>query len=304
MSIKNILRSNETLYFFYKQLNININKRRIKRSAQEFTCNLFQKYMDYPLNLDNPVTFNEKIQWLKFNRMDDNYIRCADKFELRNYVTENYPEYSVFFPNLIKVFKKSNDIHLDDLPEKFVLKCNHGCGFNYICTDKKNVDLKHLKKTVSRWMRTDYEYVACEMQYHFMKKIIYVEEFINSFTSEVPIDYKFYCFNGNVEIIMVCLDRKGDHASEYHYFDKEWLPVELDKNTNLEKSRQIKKPINYEKMFEIAQNLSKPFEYVRIDFFDTDTKPIIGEMTFTPSGGIDSDYDYETDKKLGAMIKL
>lgn len=304
MSIRNKLKENETIYFFYKRVKLGMNKIYYVTSQEKFTKKLFYKTLGYNLNLQNPKTFNEKIQWLKFNKMTQDYIDCADKYKLRNYIKEKFPQYIEYFPKLLATYKNAKEINLNDLPNKFVLKCNHGCGFNFICTDKNHVAISQLKKKVSRWMKTNYEYVACESQYHYMPKIIYVEEFINSFNSKIPTDYKFYCFNGKIKIIMVCLDRIGDHASEYHYLNKKWEPLLIDKKVNLEKTKLVEKPVNYDKMVEISENLSKSFDFVRIDFYDTENKPIIGEMTFTPGGGIDSDYDYETDKMLGDMLKI
>lgn len=304
MSLRLKLKKIDFIYRAWYTFRMMVNFVRYHISTERFTKQVFRKALGYELNLDNPQTLNEKIQWLKLNRMTQEYIQCADKYALRAYVADRFPKYADHFPQLLAVYDRADQIDLATLPEKFVLKCNHGCGFNYVCTDKSSVRIRELKKMVTRWMHTNYEYVACEPQYHNMEKKIFAEEFLSGEDGKCPPDYKFYCANGEPKAVIVCLERNDEHIAQYHYLDMDWKPLALDKSVDLNVTAQLNKPRNFEKMIEIAHALSADFAFVRVDFFDAADKAIIGEMTFTPAGGIDDDFDYETELMMGSWVDL
>ena len=291
------------VYSIVRHVRLGINCVKYHVSKEKFTQQLFEKQLGYPLDLKNPKTFNEKIQWLKLNRMTKDYIQCADKYMLREWIADRLPEYKEHFPRVLAVYEKASDVDLSNLPQRFVIKCNHGCGFNFVCTDKNNVDVRALRKKIWRWLHTNYEYVACEPQYHFMKKTVFVEEFLDDGNGHCPPDYKFFCSKGRIQAIMVCLEREH-HGANYHYLDENWNPLALDKDVDLTVTAALNKPICFAEMNEMARKISSDFDFVRVDFYDTANKAMIGEMTFTPAGGMDDDFGYETDLEMGSWIDL
>lgn len=251
------------------------------------------------LNLKNPTTFNEKLMWLKLNCEDDLVVKCADKYELRSYIKEY--GYDEIMPKIYGVYEDVEDIEWDLFPKKFALKCTHGCGFNIICDNKEQLDIEESKKLLTRWMKTRYVFEAVETQYDKMKPRIICEEYIETKSGLLPNDYKIYCFNGKPKLTLVCTERNENVKLDF--MDLDWNTMDIGAS-GWESGNLPEKPICYEEMLEICKVLSKPFTFVRIDFYDFNGKPILGEMTFTPAGCAARYYNENGLKLLGEMIKL
>lgn len=257
------------------------------------------------INLINPQTLDEKIQWLKLNTYYKNTLirDCADKYAVRKYVEES--KCSEILNEMYGVYDKVEDIPWDDLPNQFVIKWNFGCGHNLICRDKNKLDIQSAIKKLKKWRRNNKYYLPyAEMQYKGISPKLICEKLIETEDGELPIDYKLYCFNGKADCALVCLNRSIGHP-DFYFFDKNMnLKRYNKKGKNAPENFSVPKPKGFEKLFEYAEKLSKPFPFVRADFYLENGKVIFGELTFTPSGGYDVNRLPETQLLFGNKIKL
>ena len=260
-----------------------------------------------PLNLENPKEFNEKLQWLKLKRYQKNplVIQCADKVRVRDYVEKC--GCGKILIDCIGVYDNEESIPWEQLPEKFVLKCNHGAGYNIICTDKSKLDIEVTKKQLKKWLKEDYSLAYAEMHYHRIPKKIICEQYIQPENGEVPDDYKVYCFDGKADYIMLCREREhhGDEeVCKYYFFDRDWNFHPWDRSTWDEKNVCIEKPEKLDLMLDYAAKLSKGFPFVRVDLYVMGEKIYFGEMTFTPCGCLDGDMALEANEIFSEKITL
>lgn len=267
---------------------------------------LFLFSMKQRLNLKNPRTFNEKLQWLKLYWQDDRVALCADKYDVRQYVKECGLD--EILNTVYGVYTSVDDIDFETLPEKFALKGTHGCGYNIICKNKSEIDKNQVIKTCKKWLKSRYSYISAEVQYDKMKPKLIVEKFIDGIDGKGAIDYKIFCFNGNPMFTMVCEDRSESERAKYYFYDNNWdvLPYNNDSKSLINSRLQEGsiKPASFSQMLEYAKKLSGPFPFVRVDFYDVNGKTILGEMTFTPCAGIDSRLDRNIDILMGDLINL
>lgn len=256
------------------------------------------------LNLKNPQKFNEKLMWLKLKKYNKNPIvwKCSDKYQMREYALNHGVEEKNLV-KLIGVYDDVKDINWDELPQKFAIKCTHGCGFNIICNDKAKFDIPSAEKQLAKWLKTKFGYETAEIHYTKVKPKIICEEFIENDKGVLPTDYKFYCFNGEPKIVLVCTER--NISTKADFFDLDWNVLELrDDNTSTLNAKEVlKKPAHFDKMLEISRNVSKDFEFVRIDFYEYDNNAILGEMTFTPASCM-AYYSKEGDKLLSDLLVI
>lgn len=256
------------------------------------------------INLDNPQTFDEKVSWLKLNLYNDDKLvsQCADKYAVRKYVEDT--GYVEILNELYGVYDNVDDIPWDLLPKKFALKLNNGAGTNIICTNKDKLDIEEATNKFKSWMKKKYHLMSSELQYkHIVPKII-CEKFIETEDNHAPEDYKIYCFNGKVAYTMLCIGREKGKP-KFYFFDKNWEIARLNKDSkDLPEGYKFSKPENLDKMFEIAEKLSNPFPFVRVDLYNIEGDILFGELTFTPNGGKDENLPKETDKYFGELLKL
>lgn len=256
---------------------------------------MFKSIMGHPLNLKNPKTFNEKLQWLKLYDRNPEYTIMVDKYKVRGYISEKIGE--EYLIPLLGVWDNPNDINFDLLPNQFVLKCNHNSGRVYICKDKESFEIIKVKKELKKDLKIDYYLSGREWPYKNVLRKIMCEEYLGNNLN----DYKFFCFNGKVEYILVCSDR-FDSIKET-FFDRNWNLAPF-RRPNIEIDNKIKKPINFEKMIELSELLSKDIPFLRVDFYEVNNKIYFGELTFYPASGFSSFEPNEWDYKLGDLIDL
>lgn len=256
------------------------------------------------LDIDNPTTLNEKLQWMKFNYRFPLQSIVSDKLLVRDYVKEKLGEEKYLIP-LLGSWKEFDDIDFSLLPKQFVLKCNHDSGGLVICTDKDNLDIVEAKNKIQKSLKNNFYYIGREYQYRNIKPMILCEKFISD-NGNIPMDYKFYCFNGEPDVILVCRDRfaKNTHRASYLFYDQEWNFQPLDKGDEYLQDTDIPKPKNLDKMIEIARNLSKDFLFARIDLYNINGTIYFGEITLSPNSGFDPDIKYETDLLFGQKLKI
>ncbi len=257
------------------------------------------------LDLKKPITLNDKILWLKFNTYWNNPVvkQCADKYRVREYIKQK--GCSELLIELIGVYYDVKDINWDTLPEQFVIKLNIGCGYNIIVDNKNKLNIQKTKKKLRRWLKANYYYLGySEMQYKDVEPCILIEKYMCDENGSTPIDYKFYCMNGKSNMVMVCVDREEGQLAKYFYLDKEWRLLPYGEDVENEPDRIIEKPEKIELAFEYAEKLSQDFPFVRCDLYIIQGKVYFGELTFTPSGGMDITISKETDYIWGKQLLL
>jgi hypothetical protein len=253
------------------------------------------------LVLDNPVTFEEKLIWLMLYWNHPLKRVCADKYTCRDYVKALGLEH-LLVP-LYGVYQNSRQIDFKSLPKRFVLKCTRGSGFNIICKDKSYLDIEKTRKLLSRWQKIKFHKIGAEIHYANIKPLIICEAFLGDDSGNLPVDYKMYCFRGKVHCTMVCSGRYTDNL-HFDYFDDNWERKLPYGRRGSPESKIIPPPPSYGEMIKAAEILSKPFPFVRVDFYDVNGKAVFGEMTFTPNGCIDTGFTDEAQKILGDLIVL
>ncbi|QUT01925.1 ATP-grasp fold amidoligase family protein [Proteus terrae] len=294
-----------------KYLKILRNKLRYKYCdifPELVTKSIYKERIKKTLNLDPPQTFNEKLQWLKLNLYKNNSLvtKCADKYADREYVKDCGCE--EILNEIHQVWDQPDEINFSELPNKFVLKCNHGAGYNIICRNKDKISPAEMKQTLTTWLNEDYWRLAVEFAYKDIPKKIICEKFIETKNNELPYDYKLFCFNGKPLFVMICTERESQHP-KFYFVNKEWelLPYGIDYK-NSEVSSILEKPQNYQKLFEYAEKLSKPFPFVRVDLYLNSGVIHFGELTFIPSAGMDKELNNEENKNVdlifGNYLKL
>lgn len=254
------------------------------------------------IHLRNPRTLDEKIQWLKLNTYRDNPLvtQCADKYLVRTYAEER--GCGEILNDLLYVWDHPSDIEWDRLPGSFVIKCNHGCGYNLLCRDKAGLNIQEAQKQLTVWYNEDYWKISAEIQYRRIPKKVICERFIGN--GSPLYDYKFYCFNGKARYVMVCTGREQGKP-KFYFFDRDWrfCPITRD-GKNAPEGFTLPRPATFDQMIEYAEKLSRPFPFVRTDLYEADGKVVFGELTFTPASGLDTNRLPETDMLFGSMLKL
>ena len=255
------------------------------------------------INMKNPTTFNEKLQWLKFNYRFPLQSIVSDKLLVRGYVKKLIGE--EYLIPLLGSWERFDDIDFKKLPNQFVLKCNHDSGGLVVCTDKRKLDIIKSKRKIERSLKSNFFYIGREYQYKNIKPMIICEKFLSD-NGNVPMDYKIYCFNGTPDVILVCRDRfsKNSHRASYLFYDQDWNFLPLDKGDELIENPDVEKPKNLDKMLEIARALSKDFIFARIDLYNIDGKIYFGEITLSPNSGFDPDIKESTDYMFGKRLKI
>ena len=280
-------------------------------SDERYLKKCYAVRMKKELNLNNPQTFNEKLQWLKINNRDPKYTTLVDKYRVKEYVAEVIgSEYVI--PTL-GVWEKFEDIDFEALPQEFVLKCTHDSGGLVICTDKNKLDLKRAKKKITAALKRNYYFVGREWPYKDVHPRIIAEKYMKSADErtrnvdtqekEELKDYKLMCFNGEVKCLFVCSERYSEEGLRVTFFDTEWNQLPFERHYK-KSEKEIGKPNNLEKMIELAERLSKDMPFVRVDFYEIDDKIYFGELTFFPGSGFEEFNPEYYDKVLGEYIDI
>ncbi len=276
-----------------------INK--IKISDKNFLKIKYRYIMNKKLNLKNPKTFNEKLQWLKLYDRNPMYTKMVDKYEVRKYIEEKIgKEYLI---PLIGVYDRFEDIDFNKLPNQFVIKCNHDSGGLVICKNKKNLDIKKTQSKITQSLKRNYYYSGREWPYKNIKPRIVIEKYMQDIDDNDLIDYKVMCFNGEPLYTFVYSERFSNDGVKATFYDKDWNVLEFKRNF-ADSKKKIKKPLNYEKMLEFSKVIAKDIPFVRVDWYEVNRKLYFGEITFFPSSGFGAFNPQEWDLKLGNQIKL
>lgn len=261
---------------------------------------LFRLKQGRSLDLNNPKTYNEKIQWIKLYDHNPLMPKCCDKYTVREFVQNQ--GCGEILNGLIWEGYKPEDIPFDKLPEKFVIKVTHGSTFNIICTDKKMLDRQGVILKCRKWMRENFLPCYGEWFYGKEKPRIIVEEYIESDDDGQLRDYKVFCFNGEPEFIRVDSDRFTKHRD--NVFTKEWQEIKGAHMGHGCSEYKIKKPGCLDQLLNYSRKLSKPFYHARVDFYIVRDQVLFGEITFTNGAGFDVFSSYEFDLMMGECLVL
>lgn len=259
------------------------------------------------LDLENPQTFNEKIQWLKLNDRNPKHTMLVDKYEAKRLVADTIGE-SHIIPTL-GVWDKFDDIDFSILPNQFVLKCTHDSGGLIICRDKKKFNKKSAKKKIEKCLKHNFYYGQREWAYKNIKPRIIAEEYMEDETakqlgSSGLTDYKIFCFNGKPEFIYVFCGLENHETAQIGFLTMEWEFADFKRSDYQSLTALPDKPKRFDEMIEYARKLSKNEKFVRIDFYEINTRVYFSEVTYYPCSGYMPFDPIEWDNKIGRMLKL
>ena len=270
-------------------------------SDEKYLKIMYWASMHKKLNLSNPRSFNEKIQWLKLYDRKPEYTQMVDKYEAKRYVADRIGNQYII-PTL-GVWNHFDEIDFDSLPNQFVLKCTHDSGGLVICRDKNKLNLNEAKKKIEKSLATNYYYNGREWPYKNVKPRIIAEKYMEDKETKELRDYKFFCFGGEVRCFKVDFDRFIEHHANYYDKDKNLLKFG-EANYPPVYSREIEMSSNIDTMISFAEQLSKNIPFLRADFYDVDGKTYFGELTFYPASGFGNFTSEEWDNVLGKWIEL
>jgi len=268
-------------------------------TVMRFLCAPYFWYIHrYWPDFKNPRTFSEKIWHRMLYNRDPLLTLISDKYRVRDYVAKKGG--ADYLIPLLWHGENPEDIPFDKLPNKFVIKANHGCGYNIIVHDKTTIDKKIVKKKLQSWLSANFcqdTYFGIAWAYKNIKPSIIVESFIGN-DCQVPIDYKFFCYAGCAEFVQVSIDRFGD-ASE-RLLDRNFESLDVWNGLKLYQG-EIVRPNNYDEMLKVAESLAQGFDFIRVDLYSVDSRIYLGELTCYPAGGmapfIPKEYDFIFGKK-------
>lgn len=293
----------QELFFSLETASVEIKQKyKMLMDDAEFLKQRYKHMMGIPLNLENPQRYNEKLQWLKINDHDIRYTNLVDKYEVKN-VIERILGKQYVIPT-IGVWDHFDEIDFDVLPKAFVLKCTNDSGSVVVCKDKSALDTVAVRETLEKGLRTNFYVASREYPYKNIKPRIIAEEYIEDKTTETLDDYKFFCFNGIVDNVMVVRERASGNPKFYH-FDKEWKLCRFNRRgRSLPYDYVEEKPDFIDEMIRIAEKLSEDFLHVRIDLYEANGQIYFGEYTFFNQSGWEDGFDEKSDLYLGGLISL
>ena len=262
---------------------------------------LYRCYFGKRLDLNNPLTFNEKQQWIKLYDRKDVYTKMVDKHLAKLYAAEKIGKEYVIKP--YGVWSNFQDIDFDKLPNQFVIKCTHDSGSIVICKNKAELDVKKAKEKIERGLTTNPFYYGREWPYkNVVPKIIIEELLVDKKTGDLK-DYKFFCFNGNVRCFKIDFGRFVNHRANYYDRNCKLLPFGEDECPP-DESVCLDFPKEINDMIYLAEKLAEGTKFLRVDFYNVDGKIYFGEMTFFPASGFGTFTDAKWDRILGNWINL
>lgn len=262
----------------------------------------YLKKMGKILNLKNPKTFNEKLQWLKLHDRNSDYTKMVDKYKVKEYVASIIGE-EYIIPTL-GVWERFEDIDFSKLPNQFVLKCTHDSGGLVICRNKDNLDYDAARKKIEESLKNNFYYYGREWPYKNVKPRIIAEVYMEDYSGVSLKDYKFYCFNGKAKFLYLSSGLENHATAQISYVTLDWEKAPFER-TDYEPFDSLPlKPINFDLMVKYAEILAENIPFVRIDFYEINNKLYFGEITFYPGSGYAPFKPEEWDYKVGEWIDI
>lgn len=278
---------------------------RFKFHPQGLASEMFRGMLGYEMNWKNPQDINEKINWMKFNFDTSEWSRLADKYLVREYVKERIGEDVLV--KLFGVWERAEDIDFEQLPERFVLKTNHGAGTILPVLDKSKMDVNKTRKQLNDWLSLRFGYNTVEPHYLKIPPLVIAEEYLENVDdfSKSLVDYKVFCFSGKPYCVLVCYDRVLGSHTNLSFYDCDWrfIPNILSGRHKGE-GLKIPKPNCLPQLLDYSAKLAKGHPQVRVDFYIVNNKIYFGEMTFTSQGGYMDYISREYSLKMGSLINI
>lgn len=264
---------------------------------------LYRLNMGQKLNLKEPRTFNEKLQWLKLYNRRSEYTTMVDKYAVKEYVASKIG--AEFIIPTLGVWNTPEEIDWDMLPNQFVLKTTHGGGGGgiVICNDKSILNIENTKKKLKKSLKNDIYLNFREWPYKGVRPRIIAEKFMTDESGTELKDYKFFCFNGKVRCFKIDFDRFNIHKANYYDRNAKLLPFG-EACLKTDPNKLFETPINFEKMIELSETLSRDIPFVRVDLYNVKGRIYFGELTFFPAAGMGKFAPEEWDEKLGQFLVL
>lgn len=300
-SIKKIIK-----YLTNSDYRFLINSRKGKYNSMpddEYLKRKFKAFLGRELNLENPQTFNEKLQWMKIHDRNPLYNTLVDKYEAKKYVAEKLGEEYVI-PTL-GLWESADDIDFDSLPDQFVMKCTHDSKGVLVCKDKSKLDVEAAREKFRAALKRNYFYIGREWPYKDLKPRVIAEKYMTDSTdSDVFTDYKFFCFNGVADNVMIVTDRDINEPKFYH-FSKDWNILRYNRRgRRMPADFKLPKPENIDEMFRVAEKLAEGLPHVRMDLYVSNGQIYFGEFTLYHNDGLEDGFDEASDLHLGSLLKL
>lgn len=271
-------------------------------SDEQYLKIAYRIKMGKKLNLENPQTFNEKLQWLKLHDRRPEYTMMVDKYLVKDYVAGIIGAEHII--PTIGVWDDPDEIDFDALPERFVLKCNHNSGLGMcICKDKSKLNIRKVKAELRKGLKQNYYFSNREWPYKNVPRKIIAEQYMEDESGYELFDYKFMCFNGEVKCSFVCSDRFSSEGLKVTFYDLDWNVMPFERHYP-KAQKPIPKPQSYEQMIAFAERLSRDIPFVRVDFYEINGQVYFGELTFYPGAGLEEFAPEEWDYRLGSWITL
>lgn len=258
----------------------------------------YRLYFGRKLNLNNPVTFNEKLQWLKLYDRNPLYTKLVDKYEVRKYIADTIGE--EYLIPLIGIYDKVEDIDFEKLPNQFVMKCTHDSGSAIVCKNKSSFDWTENKKKIKKSLKRNYYYYGREWPYKNVKPRIIIEKYISDNNSDLN-DFKYFVFNGKMKFYIICSDRSK--SVKFTFFDRKNEFIKISQ-CDCEYDKNVSKPINFKKMIKLSEKLAGDIPQLRVDFYEINNKIYFGELTFFDSSGFGKFEPEVWDVMIGKMLNL
>lgn len=300
MRLRNLSRKNVFFSMLYQKASMIKTSAKRNISDEDYLKQKYKENTGKELRLNNPQTFNEKLQWLKLHDRNPLYTILADKFAVRKYIAEKIGE--EYLIPLYGVWNRIEDIDFNKLPNEFVLKCTHDCGSIIICRDKNTFDIDNARKKLSNALKRNYYYVGREWPYKNIPPKIIAEKYMVDESGDELKDYKFFCFNGVPKLIQVDFNRFKGHKRNIYSVDWEFIDAKI--NYPNSPNSIIEKPEKLGEMLKSASILSYKIPHVRIDFYSIKQNVYFGEMTFYHGGGTEKFTPSSLNEQLGSWIDL
>lgn len=283
------------------QITPKFDENGILLNPEEIKIEKYKKKNSQIFNIDKPVTIQEKLQWLILYENNNKLkAKCADKILLHEYCLYVLKK-DICVP-IIKIYNNANEIQLEELPKKFVLKCNHGWNMNIVVNDKENIPTNY-KNMLNTWKSQDFGLHGYQLHYSLIRPQIFAEEFLEDKNNKYLIDYKFWCFNGEPKFYTINSDNGHKNGTDIIYYD-----INTDQDMEVyNKSKDVvyfSKPSKFELMKEYARKLTKPFKFCRVDFYQVNDIVYLGELTFTPGACYMVYKNLDIAKKLGQLLEI